>query len=71
MEFHTSGFVFKVGECVFDWFGELSGWCKGKCCGMGLPTKKTKNDKPIKKIKKQCYNEKRLLSDVDANVEAL
>jgi len=54
-----TGFVFKVGECVlgvFDWFGELwrlSGWCEGRSRGLDVmesPTKKTKNNKPIKKI---------------------
>jgi len=31
-----------------------SGWCEGKCRGIrcnGSPTKKTKHNKPIKKIK--------------------
>ena len=44
---------------------------------MGSPTKKTKNNKPIKKIKRvqrnneqQSYSGKRLLSDVHVNVDA-
>ena len=51
-----SGFIFKErGECVlgvFDWFGELSEWCEGKCRGIKCnEVTYEENNKRIKKLK--------------------